>query len=377
MLSVIYSILLIISWIIMLFGIIQLVKDKQKKKTKFSIYKIKVALIISILTSFVSYGAIVYSSDNLNNNLKANTTENKIFNEDLNEKKDNKIINEKNIIEENFVENNETKKEEENNVTLNAPNISLSNIPEFSSTPYISINNGNPYFRTSDLTTSSFEKYSNLDSLGRCGVAYACIGKDLMPTGERDSIGSVKPSGWHTVKYDGIDGKYLYNRCHLIGYQLTGENANSKNLITGTRYLNTKGMLPFENMVADYIKETSNHVLYRVTPIFQENNLLASGVLIEAESVEDSGSGIKFNVYCYNVQPGILINYENGDSSKIDSTNTSVQTSIYILNISTKKFHNVNCKLIQRINDSNKEQFKGTRQELIDKGYEPCKTCNP
>ena len=377
MLSVIYSIILIISWIIMLFGIIQLVKDKQKKKTKFSIYKIKVALIISILTSFVSYGAIVYSSDNLNNNLKANTTENKIFNEDLNEKKDNKIINEKNIIEENFVENNETKKEEENNVTLNAPNISLSNIPEFSSTPYISINNGNPYFRTSDLTTSSFEKYSNLDSLGRCGVAYACIGKDLMPTGERDSIGSVKPSGWHTVKYDGIDGKYLYNRCHLIGYQLTGENANSKNLITGTRYLNTKGMLPFENMVADYIKETSNHVLYRVTPIFQENNLLASGVLIEAESVEDSGSGIKFNVYCYNVQPGILINYENGDSSKIDSTNTSVQTSIYILNISTKKFHNVNCKLIQRINDSNKEQFKGTRQELIDKGYEPCKTCNP
>ena len=377
MLSVIYSIILIISWIIMLFGIIQLVKDKQKKKTKFSIYKIKVALIISILTSFVSYGAIVYSSDNLNNNLKANTIENKIFNEDLNEKKDNKIINEKNIIEENFVENNETKKEEENNVTLNAPNISLSNIPEFSSTPYISINNGNPYFRTSDLTTSSFEKYSNLDSLGRCGVAYACIGKDLMPTGERDSIGSVKPSGWHTVKYDGIDGKYLYNRCHLIGYQLTGENANSKNLITGTRYLNTKGMLPFENMVADYIKETSNHVLYRVTPIFQENNLLASGVLIEAESVEDSGSGIKFNVYCYNVQPGILINYENGDSSKIDSTNTSVQTSIYILNISTKKFHNVNCKLIQRINDSNKEQFKGTRQELIDKGYEPCKTCNP
>ena len=198
-----------------------------------------------------------------------------------------------------------------------------------------------------------------------------------MPTGERDSIGSVKPSGWHTVKYDGIDGKYLYNRCHLIGYQLTGENANSKNLITGTRYLNTKGMLPFENMVADYIKETSNHVLYRVTPIFQENNLLASGVLIEAESVEDSGSGIKFNVYCYNVQPGILINYENGDSSKIDSTNAYVQTSIYILNISTKKFHNVNCKLIQRINDSNKEQFKGTRQELIDKGYEPCKTCNP
>ena len=196
------------------------------------------------------------------------------------------------------------------------PNIDVSSIPEYSSSPYVTINNGNPFFDENDFTTESFENYSDLDSLGRCQFAIANIGKDLMPTEPRGEIGSVKPTGWHLVKYDGIDGKYLYNRCHLIGYQLTGENANPKNLITGTRYLNTKGMLPFENMVAEYIRKTSNHVMYRVTPIFQGNNLLASGVIMEAESVEDNGAGIKFNVYCYNVQPGISINYANGDSSK-------------------------------------------------------------
>lgn len=195
------------------------------------------------------------------------------------------------------------------------PNIDLSGIPGYSSSPYVTINNGNPFFDESNFTTESFENYSDLDNLNRCQFAVANIGKDLMPTEPRGEIGSVKPTGWHLVKYDGIDGKYLYNRCHLIGYQLTGENANPKNLITGTRYLNTKGMLPFENMVAEYIRKTSNHVMYRVTPIFQGNNLLASGVLMEAESVEDKGSGIKFNVYCYNVQPSISINYANGDSA--------------------------------------------------------------
>lgn len=192
--------------------------------------------------------------------------------------------------------------------------ISLEDIPEYSGEPYVVINGNEPFFTGEDMTSTSYEKYSELDEDGKCGVAEANIGKDLMPTEERKSIGQVKPSGWHTVKYDIVDGKYLYNRCHLIGFQLTGENANKKNLITGTRYLNTEGMLPFENMVADYIKETGNHVLYRVTPIFEGNNLVASGVLMEAKSVEDDGEGICFNVYVYNVQPGIVIDYKTGES---------------------------------------------------------------
>ena len=213
-----------------------------------------------------------------------------------------------------------------NNVNHSIENISyvsLSDIPEYSGNAYVYINNNIPFFEEVDLTTTSYEKYSDLDSLGRCGVAIANIGQDLMPTEERGSIGSVKPTGWHTVRYQGIDGNYLYNRCHLIGYQLSGENANEKNLITGTRYLNVEGMLPFENMVADYVEETNNHVLYRVTPIFEGDNLLASGVLIEAKSVEDNGAGIQFNVYCYNVQPGIEIDYETGDSTGPEYTGTT------------------------------------------------------
>jgi len=192
--------------------------------------------------------------------------------------------------------------------------ISLKDIPEYSGEPYVVINGNQPNFSESDFTTTSFEKYSDLDELGRCQVAYANIGKDLMPTEERGSISEVKPSGWENKKYDIVDGKYLYNRCHLIGFQLTGENANKKNLITGTRYLNVTGMLPFENQVADYIKETGNHVLYRVTPIFDDDNLVASGVLMEAESVEDKGEEICFYVYVYNVQPGVTIDYATGDS---------------------------------------------------------------
>ena len=175
-------------------------------------------------------------------------------------------------------------------------------------------NDNNPYFKEEEYTTDSFEKYSELDSLGRCGVAYANISKELMPTEKRGSIGSIKPSGWHTIKYDHIDGKYLYNRCHLIGYQLTGENANEKNLITCTRSMNTKGMLQFENMVTKYIKDTGNHVLYRVTPVFEGNNLVATGVEMEAYSVEDNGKGIKFNVFVYNIEDGIIIDYKTGDS---------------------------------------------------------------
>lgn len=209
--------------------------------------------------------------------------------------------------------------------------ISVSDIPEYSGKPYVEINGNTPKFLEADLSTTSYEYYSDLDNLGRCGVVYACIGTDLMPTEERGNIGSVKPTGWHTIKYDVVDGKYLYNRCHLIGYQLSGENANTKNLITGTRYLNVDGMLPFENMVADYVKETNNHVMYRVTPVFEGDNLLASGVQIEAESVEDNGEGILFNVYCYNVQPNVKIDYATGDSNLVTETSDS-NTDINVSN---------------------------------------------
>lgn len=191
----------------------------------------------------------------------------------------------------------------------------VDSVPEYSGSEYIIINDNVPEFAESDFTTESFEEYSELDSLGRCGVAFANIGQDLMPTEERGSIGYIKPSGWQTVKYDIVDGKYLYNRCHLIGYQLTGENANPNNLITCTRNMNASVMVKFENDVADYIKETGNHVLYRVTPVFEGDNLLASGVQIEARSVEDKGEGIQFNVYIYNVQEGISIDYKTGESS--------------------------------------------------------------
>lgn len=196
--------------------------------------------------------------------------------------------------------------------------ISLEDIPEYSGEPYVEINGNEPEFPDDDSGNESFETYSELDSLGRCGVAYASVGTDLMPTGEREKISQVKPTGWHTVKYEHVDGKYLYNRCHLIGYQLSGENANEKNLITGTRYMNVEGMLPFENMVADYVKETDCHVLYRVTPVFKGDNLLANGVQMEAYSVEDEGESVSFNVFVYNVQPGVSIDYATGDNAKED-----------------------------------------------------------
>lgn len=193
--------------------------------------------------------------------------------------------------------------------------ISLEDIPEYSGTPYVEIDGNEPSFQPEEYMQTSFETYSSLDALGRCGTAYANIGLDLMPTEERGSIGQVKPTGWETIKYDSVDGKYLYNRCHLIGYQLSGENANEQNLITGTRYLNVDGMLPFENEVADYVQETGNHVLYRVTPVYEDLNLVASGVHMEAESVEDEGNGVSFNVFVYNVQPGITIDYATGKSA--------------------------------------------------------------
>lgn len=193
----------------------------------------------------------------------------------------------------------------------------LVNISEDTKVPYSILNENIPEFKENDYTLEPFESYSELDSLGRCGTAFANICIDTMPTEERGEIGMIKPSGWHTVKYDTISGKYLYNRCHLIGYQLSGENANEKNLITGTRYLNVEGMLPFENEVAEYVQKSKKHVLYRVTPIFEGENLVANGVQMEAKSIEDNGEGVQFNVYVYNVQPGIEINYATGESRKI------------------------------------------------------------
>ena len=266
--------------------------------------------------------------------------------------------------------------------------VSLDAIPAYDGKAYVAVNNNEPFFTDSDMTTTAFENYSDLDSLGRCGVAYANICKDIMPTEERGKIGMIKPSGWHTVKYDVIKDRYLYNRCHLIGYQLAGENANPKNLITGTRYLNVEGMLLFENLVADYVNNTGNHVLYRVTPMFSGSNLVANGVLIEAKSVEDNGGGILFNVYCYNVQPGVGINYENGDSwldgttgstssgsdssaaenSAADSSNS--ETMVHIT-ATGKKYHRAGCRTLK------KSDTEVTLDEAKSMGLSPCGICNP
>ena len=286
---------------------------------------------------------------------------------------------------------------------------SLREIPAYSGTPYTEVNDNKPYFTEADLTTQSFEIYSELDSLGRCGVAYANVGQDLMPTEPRGEIGAVKPTGWHLVKYDNVDGKYLYNRCHLIAYMLAAENANPQNLITGTRYLNVQGMLPFETKVCDYVKNTGNHVLYRVTPIFDGDNLLADGVLMEAYSVEDAGEGICFCVFAYNVQPGIGIDYATGDnwaesSGTYQSTEASVaeetpapqpetdtavqitpelsapqetQQTTYVLNTNTMKFHYPTCSSVDDMKEKNKQIYTGSREEVINMGYVPCKRCNP
>lgn len=256
----------------------------------------------------------------------------------------------------------------------------LSQVPAYSGEPYVVVNNNNPFFKDSDLTTEAFEKYSDLDSLGRCGAAYANVCQKIMPTEKRGAIGMVKPTGWQTVKYDWVDGKYLYNRCHLIGYQLSGENANEKNLITGTRYLNVDGMLPFENLVADYVHETDHHVLYRVTPVFENSNLVASGVLMEAQSVEDDD--VLFCVYCYNVQPKVTIDYATGEShasedTNIQETSQSTGEQTYIVNENTKKFHLPSCSSVKDMNSGNKREFTGDRQELLDEGYSACKTCHP
>ena len=263
---------------------------------------------------------------------------------------------------------------------------SLDSVPAYSGQPYVTLNNNVPDFTDADMQTTSYEEYSDLDNLGRCGAANAIVGIDLMPTEPRGAIGQVRPSGWHTVKYEGIDGNYLYNRCHLIGYQLSGENANEKNLITGTRYLNVTGMLPFEDEVADYVKQNNAHVRYRVTPIYEGDNLVASGVQMEAKSVEDDGAGICYNVYVYNIQPGITIDYATGDSQKSADMQTALssdtdsrqsQEKTYVLNTNTMKYHTPDCSSVSDMKINNRKDYIGTAAELQQQGYEPCGRCQP
>lgn len=291
---------------------------------------------------------------------------------------------------------------------VQAVDVAAIDVPEFTNVAYVEINENEPFFEKEDMKTTAFEKYSSLDQLGRCGVAYANICKELMPTKKRGKIGSIKPTGWQLAKYEFVDGKYLYNRCHLIGFQLAGENANDKNLITGTRYLNIDGMLPFENLVADYVKQTNNHVLYRVTPIYEGDNLVASGVLMEAKSVEDNGKGVSYCVFAFNNQPGVTIDYANGangysenyqDEIQAAAQNGAVSVNVtnkqkpanadagtsqvtsdeveYILNTNTHKFHTKTCRSVKTMKAENKQIVKENRGEIIAKGYQPCKNCNP
>lgn len=251
---------------------------------------------------------------------------------------------------------------------------------EYSGEPYVVLNDNQPLFAEEDLTEASFESYAKLDDLGRCQAAYANVGRDLMPTEERGRIGQIKPTGWQTAKYDIVDGKYLYNRCHLIGYQLTAENANEKNLITGTRYLNVEGMLPFENMVADYVKETDGHVLYRVTPVFEGDNLLAKGVQMEAYSVEDAGEGVCFHIFAFNVQPGIGIDYATGDNWLTDGapeTETGVETDAAQIEIRgnerSKIYHCPGQAAYDEMADSRHLVIFYSEQEAKDAGYRKAK----
>lgn len=290
----------------------------------------------------------------------------------------------------------------ENQASSDSHDIDLAKIPKWNGKPSIEINGGEPAFSDSELNAIDDQKsedLASLDSLGRCGEAVACVSDDTMPDGERGSIGMIKPAGWHLVKYDFVEGKYLYNRCHLIGWQLTGLNAEERNLITGTRYLNTEGMLPYENQVADYIENTGRHVAYRVEPVYKGDDLIARGVHIEAESIEDKGDSLSINVYCYNVQPNVDINYATGESSAknnapqstggndsaaasagSDSSSVAADDSkeqTYILNTNTKRYHLPGCRSLSQMKDKNKRTFTGAKKELDRMGYKPCGNCNP
>ena len=272
--------------------------------------------------------------------------------------------------------------------------ISAADLPQYGGEPNVPVNGNRPFFTEEDYTTESFETYGDLDALGRCTYAFACVGEDLMPTEKRERISEIRPTGWKFTKYDGIDGNYLYNRCHLIAYGLTAENANERNLITGTRYMNTLGMNDLENETISYIRRTGNHVLYRVTPVFEGENLIASGVLMEAQSVENDE--FSFCVYAFNVQPGITIDYRTGESSGTPFTGTEVrhpapsaspkpeweyvppaENVTYILNTKSMKFHRPDCDAVKEMNPKNREDFTGTREEVLEMGYDPCGGCKP
>lgn len=329
-----------------------------------SLFKLKNSLIISLgillcLSGFISCSTTDTTSSKNNGQVVEDSSSN-------------------NIVLTNPDSNNNKDSSNTNNTTIN-------DIPKYSGEDYIILNDNIPNFTSSDLTTNSFEEYSPLDSLGRCGVAYANIGSDIMPTEKRESISSVKPSGWQSVKYDIVEGKYLYNRSHLIGYQLTAENANERNLITGTRYFNATLMLPYENMVADYIKETNNHVLYRVTPVYEGDNLVASGVQMEAKSVEDDGEGIEFNVFVYNIQPGITIDYSNGNSALSgeeiknntttdnNTTNTSKEESVIRGNSKSKIYHCPGQRDYENMSDSEYLVNFNSEADAIAAGYRKAK----
>ena len=290
----------------------------------------------------------------------------------------------------------------------------LASVPEYDGQPSVEVNGNEPFFEEADFERPTFEEYSELDARGRCGTAFALIGSETMPTEPRGDISSIRPSGWHNDTYDWVDQYFLFNRCHVIGWQLAGENDNELNLITGTRYMNTQGMLPYENRVAWYVQSTGNHVLYRVTPIFEGANLVCSGVLMEAESVEDIGQGVRFCVYCYNVEPGVRIDYATG-ANKADGTmgetsgehsentrqNDEAQSSTaesreepsftipdeskraehgdvkFVLNVSTGKFHLPHCPSVTDMREYNKFLFNGTREEAIELGFKPCGSCKP
>ena len=287
-----------------------------------------------------------------------------------------------------------------------APPVTLADVPDSDGRPSAQLNDGNPYFDAQEYAGQQLEAYSNQDAQGRCGPCVAMVGPETLPTEERGEIGEVKPTGWQIAKYDWIDGKYLYNRCHLIGYQLTGQNANTRNLITGTRFMNVQGMEPYEDQVAEYVQRTGNHVLYRVTPLFEGDDMLAHGVVMEAQSVEDGGAGVCFCVFCYNQQPGVTIDYATGDNAsdgtmeqiwedwnaydEAASTESGLTAGAsgseeadapeeydYVLNTNSHKFHVPSCSSVDDMSERNKYYFDGTREEAIDMGYDPCKRCNP
>ena len=290
---------------------------------------------------------------------------------------------------------NATTNQKENEVNLSGGTFDYASVPEYNGEPYVEVNGNVPYFTEEEITDKSFETYGELDSLGRCTTSIASLSKDTMQKEQekRGKIGNVKPTGWHSVKYDCVQGKFILNRAHCIGWQLGAENDNEKNLVSGTRYMNLE-MLEYENLVADYIKETGNHVMYRVTPVFVDKEMLCRGLLMEGYSVEDKGKGISYCVFFYNVQPGIEMNYQTGESKYtgvfLDTDSVAVEyervvseqeknnkEGSYILNTNTKKFHLPNCKGIKDIKEKNKEAFSGKRDDLLKQSYSPCKMCNP